>query len=114
MSREIAVALLAQLCDEGLQLTPAFLKVLLASFERESREALRRSRHLALINDLPFPQDDEQAAAVFARALSEAGREFFDAPAATAARTLPAWAGLQKTSPDWVARFLEAVVSGIG
>jgi glucosyl-3-phosphoglycerate synthase len=114
MSREIAVTLLAQLCDEGLQFSPAFLEVLRASFERESREALRRSRHLALINGLPSPQEDEQAAAVFARALSEAGREFFNDPLAVTARTLPAWAGVQRTSPDWAGRFLEAVASEIG
>jgi len=114
MSREIAVTLLTQLCDEGLQFSPPFLEVLRASFERESREALRRSRHLALINGLPFPQEDEQAAAVFAQALSEAGREFFNDPLAVAARALPAWAGLQRNSPDWVARFLGAVANGIG
>ena len=114
MSREIAVTLLTQLCDEGLQFSPPFLEVLRASFERESREALRRSRHLALINGLPFPQEDEQAAAVFAQALSEAGREFFNDTLAVAARALPAWAGLQRNSPDWVARFLEAVPNGIG
>jgi len=114
MSREIAVTLLAQLGDEGLQFSPSFLEVLGASFERESREALRRSRHLALINDLPFPQDDEQAVAVFKRALSEAGREFFNDPLGVAAHTLPAWAGMQKSLPEWAARFLEAVSHGIG
>jgi len=114
MSREIAVTLLAQLCDEGLKFSPSFLEVLMASFDRESREALRRSRHLALINGLPVPREDEEAAAVFARALSEAGREFFDDPSVAAARTLPAWAGLQSASPDWVGRFLEAFANGIG
>jgi glucosyl-3-phosphoglycerate synthase len=114
MSREIAVTLLAQLCDEGLQFSPSFLEVLQASFERESREALRRSRHLALINGLLVPREDEEAAAVFARALSEAGREFLDNSPLVAARTLPAWADAQRTSPDWIARFLEAVADGIG
>jgi glucosyl-3-phosphoglycerate synthase len=114
MSREIAVTLLTQLGDEGLQFSPSFLEVLRASFERESREALRRSRHLALINDLPFPQEDEQAVAVFTRALSEAGREFFDDSPVAAAGALPAWATLHRTSPEWVGRFLEAVANGIG
>ena len=114
MSREIAVTLLAQLGDEGLEVSPSFLEVLRASFERESLEALRRSRHLALINGLPFPQDDEQAVAVFKQALSDAGSEFLDDPSVASARLLPAWAGLQKTSPDWIGRFLEAVANGIG
>jgi hypothetical protein len=114
MSREIAVTLLGQLGDEGLKFSPSFLEVLRTSFERESREALRRSRHLALINGLPEPKEDEEAAAVFARALAEAGREFFDDPSAATARALSAWGGLQRTSPDWVARFLEAVARGIG
>jgi glucosyl-3-phosphoglycerate synthase len=114
MSREIAVTLLAQLCEEGMDLSPPFLDVLLASFERESQEALRRSRHLALINGLPCPQEDEQAVAVFTRALSEARRGLFEDPSIAASSALPAWAGIRKSSPGWEARFLEAIAHGIG
>ena len=114
MSREIAVTLLAQLCEEGLDPTRPFLDVLLDSYGRESQEALRRSRHLALINGLPASQEDEQAVAVFTRALSEARRGLFDDPGIVTACTLPAWAEIQKSSPGWEARFLEAITQGSG
>jgi glucosyl-3-phosphoglycerate synthase len=114
MSREIAVTLLTQLRDEGMPFSPSFLDVLRASFERESREALRRSCHLALINALPEPEDDERAVALFARALSDAGREIFDDPASGKANVMPAWASMRNPSPDWVGHFLEAIANGIG
>ena len=88
MSRDIALALLPQLAEEGAPIDAPFLAALAASFARESAEAVRRYRHLALINGLAPAPDDAEAAALFARALAEAGREHLTAAAPF---TLPAW-----------------------
>ncbi len=108
MSREIALALLPQLAEEGVPFDAPFLAALAASFERESREALRRFHHLALINGLTPAPEEEAATTFFARALAEAGREFLTAAAPIA---LPAWEQLIATRPSDVERFLAAVVA---
>ena len=109
MSREIANALLVQLREEGLPVDAAFLSALTASFDRESKEAVRRSRHLALINGLPAPSEDEEAAQVFAKALSDAIREFHSGDASVLEAALPSWISLQRSSPKLAQQFLDSV-----
>ena len=109
MSREIASTLLSQLREEGLPVDAAFLTALTASFGRESREAVRRSRHLALINGLPATSADEAAAQVFSKALSDAAEEFPHSTASILESGLPSWISLQRSSPKQVEQFLDAV-----
>jgi len=107
MSREIAHALLEHLVDEGLPMTPAFQPAVLASYHRESREALQRYKNLALINGLPFDMASEQSAVEhFAKALGEAmgaGRG--------SKVTLASWKDIQSAQPEFAGKFLEAVAA---
>lgn len=68
MAKEIAQTLFAQLALEGVQITPSFLEAVRAMYLNEAAEALRRFRNLALINCLPFDEEQE-ALRIFAGAL---------------------------------------------
>jgi glucosyl-3-phosphoglycerate synthase len=104
MSREIAGTLIAHLREEGLPVSSAqFSAALRASFARESDEALRRFRHLSLINGLADGGDEEEAAAHFSRALAEAGET-------ASASELPAWNHVAAAHPALVAEFATAAI----
>jgi glucosyl-3-phosphoglycerate synthase len=104
MSSEIARTLLAQLREEGLPVgSTQFADAIHASFARESDEALRRFRHLSLINGLTLSDDEQDAAALFSRALADAGDT---APACE----LPAWDHLGATQPGLVSAFVAAAI----
>lgn len=62
MAGEIAATLLQHLQQEGIRLTPAFLDAVVASYRRESAEALRRSTLLARINALRYAVEEERHA----------------------------------------------------
>jgi len=107
MSREIAHALFGHLMDEGLPMTGEFLPAVLASYHRESREALRRYKNLALINGLPFDMVAEQhAVELFSKALGEA----MDAQGSTGV-VLASWKRVRNVLPDFTGQFLSAVAA---
>jgi glucosyl-3-phosphoglycerate synthase len=64
MCGEISAAVLAQFEMEGLRLDRNGLATLAAAFEREGELALRRSEALAIMNDLPFDEEQERGIVV--------------------------------------------------
>jgi glucosyl-3-phosphoglycerate synthase len=106
MSKEVAHALLSQLVEDGLPVCAQFLDALAASFARESAEALRRSRHLALINGLGGNEDDAAAVALFERTLAETATEILGAHMPP---ELPAWSRVAAGNPRLLEELIDAV-----
>jgi len=109
MSKEIAHALFAHLIDEGFPVCAQFMDALRESFSREVAEALRRSRHLALINGLRGVDDDREVATALQGAFDGAATEFMTG-AASASRTLPPWNQLLRVERRGVQRLFRAIV----
>jgi hypothetical protein len=61
MVQDIADGLFSELLDEGVPICSTFLDAVMGSYRRESQEALRRFKHLATMNDLPFDQGEERS-----------------------------------------------------
>jgi hypothetical protein len=78
------------------------------SFSREVAEALRRSRHLALINRLHGADDDQDAALALTGAFDAASREFMTGSSPSAA-ALPAWNQLFRQERRGVLRLFKAL-----
>ena len=107
MSGQIARTLLDHLAAEGVPAAGGFLPAVQSSYRRESLEALRRYKSLALINNLPFdPEAEQQAVDSFSRALAEAAGE-----RAGPHPVLPSWKRIADTLPDFLPRFLETVAA---
>ncbi len=105
MSRQIAGTLLDHLIEEGVPVTEAFLPAVQSSYLRESREALRRYKNLALMNNLPFDSEaEQQAVESFSKALAEAA-----AHRAAPQPVLASWKRIANVLPDFTPRFLAAV-----
>lgn len=105
MSKEITRALLDHLEGEGVSVLDGFLPAVQSSYRRESREALRRYKNLALMNNLPFdPEAEQQAVESFSKALEEAT----GCRGATQSM-LPSWKRIASVMPDFMPRFLAAV-----
>ena len=60
MCREIAQALFAQFKEEGVPIDVALANAVVANYRSEAAEALARFKKLALINAIPFREEDEQ------------------------------------------------------
>jgi glucosyl-3-phosphoglycerate synthase len=108
MSKEIAETLFANLIDEGFPVCAQFMDALRESFSREVAEALRRSRHLALINRLHGADDDQDAALALTGAFDAASREFMTGSSPSAA-ALPAWNQLFRQERRGVLRLFKAL-----
>jgi len=105
MSKQIAAALFEHLAGEGAVTGGNFLPALQLSYRRESRDALRRYGHLALMNGISFDAVAEQRAVdSFSRALEEAST-----PSSVPRSILPSWRHIAKVMPDFAPRFLAAV-----
>ncbi|HEX5176153.1 MAG TPA: hypothetical protein VFV83_03935, partial [Chthoniobacteraceae bacterium] len=111
MSKEIAQTLFANLIDEGFPVCAQFMDALRESFSREVAEALRRSRHLALMNGLHGGEDDEKAAAALTGAFDAAESEFMTG-FGSGENVLPAWSQLFRRDPRGVQRLFKALVPG--
>lgn len=104
MCRQIAGTLFVHLASEGVPMGPEFLPAVQSSYSRESREALRRYRGLALMNGIAFdPEAEQQAVEAFSSALAEAAGEGTDRAA------LQPWKRIAAMVPDLRQRFLAAV-----
>jgi glucosyl-3-phosphoglycerate synthase len=109
MSKEIAHTLFANLIDEGFPVCGQLMGALRESFVREVAEALRRSRHLALMNGLRGVKDDTETAAALTGAFDAAGQEFMTA---TASGALPAWNEVLRSKPREAQQLFEALMPG--
>ncbi len=108
MTEAIARTLLRELDKEGVAIDAPFLDALRTAHLRESEEALRRSKHLALINGLAFDESSERRIAEsFALSMDEAVLRRADEPP----KALPAWDRLRASDPDFVCQFREAVAA---
>ena len=81
------------------------------SFSREVAEALRRSRHLALMNGLRGFEGDEETAAGLRGAFEAAHDEFMSGAPAT---ELPPWSALIRRDPGGVHTLLRALTPRAG
>lgn len=103
MAAEIVRVLFRELTREGLVIDSGFQAALEQSYYREAREALRRSRALAMLNGLPCDaEEEERAVGVFGRSLAGA-RKALSRP------KLPSWNRLRKEAPDFVEAFRDIV-----
>jgi glucosyl-3-phosphoglycerate synthase len=101
----IARRLLRELATEGFASGPGFLQALAQAYRREGGEALRRSKHLAAMNRLPFDEAQEtETLAAFAAGLEGALLEVTVNNA-----TLMPWEQLIRTESDFVSAFREAI-----
>jgi glucosyl-3-phosphoglycerate synthase len=107
MCKEVTRTLLAHLVDEGLPVCGQFLDAVRGSFARELREAVRRSRHLALINGLQTG-DETDMMAIFTRAFADAAAEFLTGGASP---ILPAWNELLQRDSGGAEQIVEAMRS---
>jgi glucosyl-3-phosphoglycerate synthase len=110
MSTEIAQTLFANLIDEGFPVCAQFMDALRESFSREVGEALRRSRHLALINQLQGVEEDQNSAAVLNGAFDAAASEFMTG-SVNAGKALPAWNQLLRRDRGGVERLCKALLA---
>ncbi|MEO7931748.1 MAG: glycosyl transferase [Chthoniobacterales bacterium] len=100
LAADISSCLLHHLAREGMRLTPDFLQALRSAYQHSARHTLRRYRHVALLNRLHFPEDEETM-------LVEKFSAVLDRPLENTPVPLPAWSELMRTQPDWCAQFRE-------
>jgi glucosyl-3-phosphoglycerate synthase len=101
----IARTLLRELMNEGFAAGPGFLEALGQLYRREAAEAIRRSKHLAMMNRLPFDEAGETAALVtFA-----AGLDAATLPSIESDAPLAPWERLIRTDGDFIRGFREAI-----
>ncbi len=100
LSAEISACLLHHLAREGMRLTPHFLQALSSAYQHSARNTLRRYRHVALLNRLHFPEEEETR-------LVEQFSAVLDRPLENHPASLPAWSELLRTQKDWCGQFLE-------
>mgnify|MGYP005831389769 FL=1 len=108
MACDIAMALFRVLAQEGVVLSNAFFRTLLAAYIQEARVAIEKYHAVSLINGLSFDRHAEvEAVEAFVESLRSAIAEFVEDPVGIP--LLPAWTRISAAIPDFQERLFEAV-----
>jgi glucosyl-3-phosphoglycerate synthase len=108
MACDIAKALFRVLSQDGVVLSNAFFRTLLAAYIQEARIAIEKYHALSLINGLPYDRHTEiEAVEAFVDSLRCAIDEFVGDPVGIP--LLPAWVRIAAAIPDFQDRLSECV-----
>jgi glucosyl-3-phosphoglycerate synthase len=108
MACDIAKALFRVLSQDGVMLSNAFFRTLLAAYIQETRGAIEKFHALSLINGLPYDRHTEiEAVEAFVDSLRCAIDEFVSDPVGIP--LLPAWVRVAAAIPDFQDRLRECV-----
>lgn len=108
MACDIAMALFRVLAQDGVVLSNAFFRTLLAAYIQEARVAVEKYHAVSLINGLSFDRHAEvEAVEAFVESMRCAIAEFVDDPVGIP--MMPAWTRISAAIPDFQERLYEAV-----
>lgn len=108
MAGDIAKALFRVLSQNGIVLSDAFFRTLLATYLQEARDAVGKYSALSMLNALKYDRHSEvEAVEVFVEVIRKAMSEFVEDPIGIP--LLPAWVRIRAALPDFSDRLKNAV-----
>jgi len=108
MATDIAKTLFRILAQDGITMSEAFFKTLLATYFQEARGAVESYNALALLNGLHFDRHKEiRSVETFAVAIENAKKEFMENPIGV--RLISPWARVDSALPNFAEKLVECV-----